>query len=591
MGLPLAIKAHGDGDLALAEHHYKRALQQDEKSSVVYQNYGSLLRSIEKYDDAEVIFLQGISLFPRDIGILTNYANFLRESPKPKIASSIFYYLQVFRLLLSEGSQSPLDKRVIQCLVNAISILREQRLHHLTLKLINDVLQRESTNPSLILNLFLVLDEIDPSSVSTPFDTDELKNILLCSYEGVDVMCKLEILFGFANHALKNDSPVEAYNLFEKGISLAEEVTPEDDNYDKVRKIVTCNGWNLGCTLLKLQDLRRGWVLFEHGLVTPADGKQRWQRALSKPFDSKELILWRGESLSNKRILLLEEQAIGDVMMFCSLISSILKEADRVGLFLSPRLKPIYQRTLANYIESGHLLLFTKEDYKTNNIKPYDFDFQSPIGSICQYRFSSVNAYAPTVPCLLADPKSSSQLSNKYFPNGRNACTTVGISWRGGGKGPRIKQKSIEESLFFSFLQGLGSNIKFISLQYGKYKKLLSKWQRDGLDIVSDPSVNPLEDMDTWLSQVSLCDAVISVANTTIHGAGGLNIPTMCLLSRHADWRWFDDSRVNRSYWYPSVSIARQSSTNSWDKAFEMTTEWVKNDFAQPNPCLSTLAL
>ena len=97
--------------------------------------------------------------------------------------------------------------------------------------------------------------------------------------------------------------------------------------------------------------------------------------------------------------------------------------------------------------------------------------------------------------------------------------------------------------------------------------------------------------MDTWLSQVSLCDAVISVANTTIHGAGGLNIPTMCLLSRHADWRWFDDSRVNRSYWYPSVSIARQSSTNSWDKAFEMTTEWVKNDFAQPNPCLSTLAL
>ena len=65
--------------------------------------------------------------------------------------------------------------------------------------------------------------------------------------------------------------------------------------------------------------------------------------------------------------------------------------------------------------------------------------------------------------------------------------------------------------------------------------------------------------MDTWLSQVSLCDAVISVANTTIHGSGGLSIPTMCLLSRFADWRWFNDESVTTSYWYPSVSIARES--------------------------------
>ena len=32
--------------------------------------------------------------------------------------------------------------------------------------------------------------------------------------------------------------------------------------------------------------------------------------------------------------------------------------------------------------------------------------------------------------------------------------------------------------------------------------------------------------MDTWLSQVDAMDYVISVANTTIHGAGGLGKPT-----------------------------------------------------------------
>ena len=53
--------------------------------------------------------------------------------------------------------------------------------------------------------------------------------------------------------------------------------------------------------------------------------------------------------------------------------------------------------------------------------------------------------------------------------------------------------------------------------------------------------------MDLWLSQVNACDAVLSIANTTIHGSGGLNISTMCLLSVYSDWRWLIDPEVNTS--------------------------------------------
>ena len=62
--------------------------------------------------------------------------------------------------------------------------------------------------------------------------------------------------------------------------------------------------------------------------------------------------------------------------------------------------------------------------------------------------------------------------------------------------------------------------------------------------------------MDDWIAQVAACD-VFLVANTTIHGAGGLNIPTLCLLSLNSDWRCSNPA-VKRSYWYPSVGIARQ---------------------------------
>ena len=88
--------------------------------------------------------------------------------------------------------------------------------------------------------------------------------------------------------------------------------------------------------------------------------------------------------------------------------------------------------------------------------------------------------------------------------------------------------------------------------------------------------------MDGWLVQVACCD-VVSVANTTIHGAGGLNIPTMCLLSLHSDWRWLDDPLVERSYWYPSVGIARESKNMNWDDAFITVDHWFHDNMAYPS--------
>ena len=129
----------------------------------------------------------------------------------------------------------------------------------------------------------------------------------------------------------------------------------------------------------------------------------------------------------------------------------------------------------------------------------------------------------------------------------------VGISWRGGGREDRIKQKSLSIALFSKLIQGL-DDIIFVSLQYGDVSSDIKEFCQLGCDIIHDKSINPLKDMDGWLSQVAACDAVLSVANTTIHGSGGLNKPTMCL-SQDSDWRWLKDSSVERSYWYPQLAL------------------------------------
>ena len=77
---------------------------------------------------------------------------------------------------------------------------------------------------------------------------------------------------------------------------------------------------------LKSGRLDPGWSLYEHGLQVPAEGPQRWQRALKKPFTPKEVAIWRGESLAGKRLLLLGEQGIGDSMMFATLIPKLQDE-------------------------------------------------------------------------------------------------------------------------------------------------------------------------------------------------------------------------------------------------------------------------
>ena len=122
----------------------------------------------------------------------------------------------------------------------------------------------------------------------------------------------------------------------------------------------------------------------------------------------------------------------------------------------------------------------------------------------------------------------------------------------------------------------------FVSLQYGQISSDVEYFKNQGVNIIYDQRFDPLKNMDDWLTQVASCDAVVSVANTTIHGAGGLNIPTQCLLSIDSDWRWLKDPAVTRSYWYPSVGIARQSIPGNWEHPFATVCTWLRDGCRMP---------
>ena len=95
--------------------------------------------------------------------------------------------------------------------------------------------------------------------------------------------------------------------------------------------------------------------------------------------------------------------------------------------------------------------------------------------------------------------------------------------------------------------------------------------------IINDKSIDPLRDMDKWLSQVDAMDYVISVANTTVHGAGGLGKPTFCLVSNRSDWRWIDPDVHDDCYWYESVNAGFQGRNETWSQTVDKADKWLSD--------------
>ena len=129
MGLPLALKAHNDGNLELAVLHYKRATTQDSNNPILYQNYGSVLKTLGHFDTSEKVYLQGVSLFPDHAGINLNLANLYREI---KPVSSLQKYNLVLHLYISQGESIDSNK-VMSVITDIVSVCREIGLIHLFL--------------------------------------------------------------------------------------------------------------------------------------------------------------------------------------------------------------------------------------------------------------------------------------------------------------------------------------------------------------------------------------------------------------------------------------------------------------------------
>jgi hypothetical protein len=105
------------------------------------------------------------------------------------------------------------------------------------------------------------------------------------------------------------------------------------------------------------------------------------------------------------------------------------------------------------------------------------------------------------------------------------------------------------------------ADLEFVSLQKG-----------DGADQWPGPFANrqvagqaAVSDSRSFLDTAAVlanCDLLISADSAVVHLAGALGLPAWVLLKAIPEWRW--GQAGDRSYWYDSVRLVRQSRAGSW---------------------------
>ena len=560
--LSKALDLHKKGEKTLALQAYEKVLETNNPPIAAFLNASSILRSQDKHKKSIKILSKGLRLYPKEPGLWNNIGNCYMDISENTRAIVAFR-----RALKFDGSFSDAAISLSNCLRDqghshlSYAIIREQYIRatnlakkeKLLVPLLEAVLSNIENNNDNIEKLEPLVNQIEKAVRKETDPNDPCKAAVMLTQIWIEV--------GQLDRALKSHRSIvdDARKFF---------AMPDKKNMKYKKsffKTWNCLSWNLGIKLLKKGQFKEGWQLYEHGLRVPAAGPQRWQRALKKPFSLKEVAPWRGEPIKNKRILLLGEQGIGDTMMFASLIPKLINEGGKIFLAPGDRLEKIYERSLPE------IKILSKNDFENKVFTANDFDFQSPIGSVCQYRFTSLEDYGAGNPILKSNQDETIKFRKRYF-DGR---PLIGISWQGGGKASRVAMKSIHLKQLTPLLSC--DDFRFVSLQYGDDAPHIQRYHKySGINIVHDDEVDPLKDMNGWLNQVAAMDAVISIANTTVHGAGGLGIPTMCLVSKKSDWRWIDPEIYRGCYWYPSVTACYQSPKGNWEPALSDTFEWMK---------------
>jgi tetratricopeptide (TPR) repeat protein len=303
----------------------------------------------------------------------------------------------------------------------------------------------------------------------------------------------------------------------------------------------------LSLLLLSLGDLEAGWKSYEGRF---------WYSDQKVPRRPVPPMYWDGEDLSGKSILIWSEQGVGDEILFSTMLPDVVARAGKVYLACDARMAPVYRRSFPGNLET--LRLFEIDAL----LRRTPIDYQIAFGSLGRLLRPSFASFPRRRGHLRAAPEAVADFKARY-----GAKPVVGVSWRSFSPVWGLK-KSTRLVDWAPILRQ--PDVTFVCLQYGDVEAELRE-VRDtlGVEVVSDPAVDQLKDMDGFFAQVAAMDLVISTSSTTVHVAGALAVPTWVMLPQlnALHWYWFLSGDSNP--FYSSLRLFRRDEGADWPSVLQ----------------------
>jgi tetratricopeptide (TPR) repeat protein len=302
---------------------------------------------------------------------------------------------------------------------------------------------------------------------------------------------------------------------------------------------------NRGALLLLLGDFERGWEGYE----------SRWLKE-NLPVNALPRVWpeWSGGPIAGKRILVIDEQGLGDVIQFSRYLPHLAQAGADVTFICRKQL----HRLLGGLAGPVRLL--------EAPVAGEAFDCEIPLVSLPKAFKTDLDQVLAPIPYLRAEEKLAGQWAARIGREGLR----VGISWQGSPNSKADTARSVPLR-FFAALNEIG-DVRLISLQ-----------KNSGMDPLADPlagqlasfGVEALGDdfdagpdafVDTAAAMANL-DLIITCDTSIAHLAGALGKPVWVALKSVPDWRWLLDRED--TLWYPTMRLFRQTQRGEWGEVFE----------------------
>ena len=295
--------------------------------------------------------------------------------------------------------------------------------------------------------------------------------------------------------------------------------------------------WDQALTSLYMADYEHGWDAFE----------TRWHVQGMRARQYEHADLWRGEDLTDKTILVYEEQGFGDSILCSRYIPLLAAKGAKIILECKKPLHELFGQL------PGVIKIYEAE--KTEN----HFDYHIPMMSLpgrFKTKLETIPAPAPlkTATELPAKAQDALNRGDGFFK--------VGIVWSGSVTFANNRKRAVTIDRFIRFAEI--PNVQLYSLQKGPCEPDLKAAHADGFIYELAPHCNNFAETAAALKQL---DLVIMTDSSIAHLAGSLNVPIWNMLHHRPYWLYLAD-RAD-SPWYPSMRLFRQKKPGDWDAVFD----------------------